>query len=60
MPLGRFVESIKAKLTSVIKSIGGGGHVEDLWATIVDTVISIVPIVRFHLVFQLAVLRYPF
>jgi len=57
--LGQSSSSARAELASVVKRLGGSGHVEDFWETVVDTVIGIVPIVGFLLVLQLVVLRTP-
>lgn len=57
--MGQSLSSARTKLASLVKRIGGSAQVQDLWTTVVDTVISIVPIVGFLIVFQLAVLRIP-
>lgn len=59
VPLDQSSGSARTKLASVVKRIGGSAQVQDFWTTVVDTVISIVPIVAFLLIFQLAVLRAP-
>ncbi|HOB91210.1 MAG: DUF1538 domain-containing protein [Bacillota bacterium] len=51
--------SARAKLASVVKRIGGSAHVQDLWTTVVDTLIGVLPIVGFLLFVQLVILRVP-